>query len=79
MITDPSIVRRVESAKIIHIDENDDSSWDRVLSSANVLTVMDIVTLEAWDDLFPQRDEEYKYEYFLQAVAQFPAFCAEHN
>ena len=41
---------------------------------------MDIMTEEKWnDDLFPYRNDGYKYKYFLRAVAQFPKFCAERK
>ena len=36
------------------------------------------MTEEQWnDDFFPYRNDGYKYQNFLKAVAQFPKFCDE--
>ena len=76
------MLRRVKSAEMLQIPELEDDNtqgWDRIRNFPNVIRVMDIVTQETWNELFPNRNEKYKYDHFLRAVAQFPAFCAEYN
>jgi hypothetical protein len=41
----------------------------------NVRRVMNILSEEKWDSLFPIAQSQYTYEKFLQAIALFPKFC----
>jgi len=45
----------------------------------NVKRVEKIVTEEKWNFLFPRRDPAYTYRAFLQAIAKFPAVCADYT
>jgi len=49
------------------------------MSFENVKRVTEIVNKEAFDYLFPMRNELYTYEGMLQAIGKFPAFCGESN
>ena len=48
-------------------------------SKANVKRVMELMDEDAWEALFPYRNELYTYDGFLEAVGKFPAFCGESN
>ena len=37
--------------------------------------VQSIISESTFENLFPLRNSEYKYAYFLSAIAAYPAFC----
>jgi len=39
--------------------------------------VTELISSNDWEKLFPDREAQYSYEAFLQAVAQYPYFCNE--
>lgn len=41
----------------------------------NVKLVQSIISESTFENLFPLRNQEYKYAYFLNAIAAYPAFC----
>ncbi|NRB41231.1 MAG: hypothetical protein HRU20_22625 [Pseudomonadales bacterium] len=45
----------------------------------NVKRVEAILASSDWQYLFPRRAQEYSYTKFLQAIAKFPAFCADYD
>ena len=49
------------------------------MQKENVQRVMALVDEDAWDYLFPIRNELYEYDGFLHAVGKFEAFCGESN
>ena len=65
--------------QIPKLEGDDFIGWERIHNFPNVLMVKDIVSEEIWNNFFPNRKELFKYDHFLRAVAQFPAFCTEYN
>ena len=47
------------------------------MSMSNVVRASQILSQDSWNVLFPNADELYTYESFLQAMAKFPKFCGE--
>ncbi len=78
ILTNDNIKRVRESIKIYtgstQIDINKHSN-----NLPNVRRVMNILSEEKWDTLFPIAKSQYTYEKFLQAVALFPKFCGEQG
>ncbi|MFZ6819549.1 hypothetical protein [Undibacterium sp. Ji22W] len=51
----------------------------RVANPANVKRVERLLSANDWQTLFVMRDPSYTYVGFLQAIAKFPAVCADHS
>ena len=66
--------QRVNSARMIFRGDLDEN----IYQYENVLLVNQLLSQEAFDILFSERDGRLQYRHFLVAVAQFPAFCGEY-
>ena len=71
---DPSWVKRVESTRMIPLNE-----IQNIYTQPNVALVNAIFPESEFERLFPKRFKRFLYEPFLKAVAQFPAFCGEFS
>ena len=60
----------VNSSQLTHPQGN-------IYEQPNVQRVASIFTQEDWEYIFPYRLPGYDYEFFLEAVALYPAFCNE--
>jgi hypothetical protein len=70
---DAATTRRINAAMTVDGDALD------YMTKPNVQRVMALVDEDAWEELFPIRDELYEYDGFLHAVGKYEAFCGESN
>ena len=66
--------QRVNSARMVPF-----ADIANMFDQQNVQLVQGIFPWEKFEELFPQHYASYTYFNFLKSVAQFPAFCNEHN
>ncbi|OAN11400.1 hypothetical protein A3K86_20865 [Photobacterium jeanii] len=45
----------------------------------NVKRVESIVSQAAWNEIFPERNQQYTYLNFLKAIGKYPAFCGTYS